>query len=407
LPARIGLWDYPREFGLFLPLAVAGIGVVLIHLRGRDPEPAWVRPRAPWSPLVLVPWFALPWLLAVLYDPGWPLEDALRPQRLWLLSSQPGAILAAIGLIAVVRQVVVIRWRRPSWTRPAILAVFLLMSVPTVLFTARLLGQTWLQPRYAALRLDLDRVPDMARVLGDGGQRATVLAYEDWSSLVWYETGSWVVAVNPPGYAKLAFDPRVFTGHSQADRRLAVALAFDGDPAHLVGVADAYGADRILVARRDAGWGLVAQAAATAALDPTRVSGPVSLVDGNGWDAEALEPAGRLVMVPPQPGGRIHLEIRVAGEEQGRSALARRFRLVALGTGGSRDLGELVAPATVLDDWQVIATDVVLEPGERVAIDATDRVIVQSVLGFAPADPPPGWQVSGRTNDAVVLARLP
>ena len=40
----------------------------------------------------------VPWILAVLYQPTWPLEDALRPQRLWLIASQPGLILAAIGL---------------------------------------------------------------------------------------------------------------------------------------------------------------------------------------------------------------------------------------------------------------------------------------------------------------------
>jgi len=62
--------------------------------------------------------------MAVFYDPGWPLEDALRPQRLWLLSSQPGAILAAIGLVALVRYVVGLRRHRPRLVRPAIVAVF-------------------------------------------------------------------------------------------------------------------------------------------------------------------------------------------------------------------------------------------------------------------------------------------
>src|SRR5207249_3149348 len=138
--------------------------------------------------LVLVPWFVLPWILAILYDPGWPLEDALRPQRLWLLSGQPATILAAIGLFALAKQVVATRWRRPRWVIPAVVAIVMVMTVPTTFFTVRLLSQTWLDPRYAALDLDRDRVPDMTAVLGDRGPRTTVLTYEDWSSLVWYET---------------------------------------------------------------------------------------------------------------------------------------------------------------------------------------------------------------------------
>jgi hypothetical protein len=60
--------------------------------------------------LLLIAWWVVPWVLAVLYQPSWPLEDALRPQRLWLIASQPGLILGAIGLVD---------WSRPS-SRPAV-----------------------------------------------------------------------------------------------------------------------------------------------------------------------------------------------------------------------------------------------------------------------------------------------
>ncbi|MEA2547677.1 MAG: galactan 5-O-arabinofuranosyltransferase, partial [Chloroflexota bacterium] len=113
LPARFSMWDYPREFGLLLPLAALGIGVALLHLRAGNRERTGLAPRSPAALFVLVPWFVVPWLLAVLYDPGWPLEDALRPQRLWLLASQPGAILAAIGLFAAATRFAAIRLRRP------------------------------------------------------------------------------------------------------------------------------------------------------------------------------------------------------------------------------------------------------------------------------------------------------
>ena len=407
LPAQFNLWDYPREFGLLLPLAVVGAGVVLIHLRRRAPDLLVLRPRSVAAPLVLVPWFFVPWVLAVLYDPGWPLEDALRPQRLWLLASQPGAILAAIGLFAVVRSVVEIRWRRPRWALPAVIAVFLVMAVPTVLFTVRLLSQTWLEPKYGALQLERDRVPDMAAVLGDSGSRSTVLTYEDWSSLVWYETGSWVVAVNPPGYAKLAFDPQIFTGRSQATRRLDVARAFDGDPADLSAVADAYHADRILVARHDDRWGMIQQVASIAALDPARVDGHLSLVDGNGWDAETLDPQARLVILPAQAGGPIRIQVRFAGDLAGPAVPERRFRLLAVGREGVRDLGEGIVPATTVDDWQVVTEDLVLQPDERLTIQAIDRVTVQSVLGFVVGVAPAGWHGTVVTPDAVVLERNP
>jgi hypothetical protein len=406
VPARFALWDYPREFGLFLPLALVGAGLILVHLRNRDPAVSGIRPSRPEAPLVLVPWFVLPWAMAVFYDPGWPLEDALRPQRLWLLSSQPGAILAAIGLVALARSVVGVRWHRPRLIRPAIVAVFLVAAVPTVVFTLRLLSQQWLQPQYAHLLLDRDRVPDMASVLGDSGPRSTVLAYEDWSSLAWYETGSWVVAVKPPGYAKLAFDPKIFTGRSQDTRRSDIARAFRGDLTELVSVADLYTADRILLARRSDLWGIIHQVAAIAAKEPGGTSGAATIVDGNGWDAVALEPSARLVFAPAIVDRPIALEVRFLGAQANRAVADRRVRLIAVGTDGERDIGDLVVPATVLDDWQVVKADIDLRPGERLAIEAVDAVTVQSILGFVATGPPNGWQIIRTAPDAVVLGRI-
>jgi hypothetical protein len=407
VPARFSVWDYPREFGLFLPLALVGAGLILVHLRDRDPDVSGIRPRRPEAPLVLVPWFVVPWAMAVFYDPGWPLEDALRPQRLWLLSSQPGAILAAIGLIALAQRIVGSRWRRPRLVRPAIVAVFLLVSVPTTVFTLRLMSQTWLQPQYAHLLLDRDHVPNMSNLLGDSGPRSTVLTYEDWSSLVWYETGSWVVAVKPPGYAKLAFDPKIFTGKSQETRRSDIARAFRGDPSDLVSVADTYGADRILLARRGDEWGVIHQVAAIAAMQPGGTAGPATLVDGNGWDAVALEPGGRVVFAPAAAVADrpISLDIRFLGAQANRAVPDRRVRLVAVEGSGERDVGDLVVPATVLDEWQVVAAEIDLQPGERLAIEAVDGVTVQSVLGFVSTGPPNGWRTVRTTPDAVVLER--
>ena len=146
----------------------------------------------------------------------------------------------------------------------------------------------------AYLRLGPDRVPDFATLLETHPPRATVLTYEDWSSLAWYETGVGTVAVVPPDFAKLAFDPALFTGRSQAERRSDLAAALFGDPAFLVSTADLYGADRIVLARRGAKVGLVSQAAAVAAADG-RVTGATRIVEGNGWDAVALDPGANAV----------------------------------------------------------------------------------------------------------------
>jgi hypothetical protein len=407
LPARIGFWDYPREFGLFLPLALVGAALVFIHVRDRDPVITGLRPRRPEAAIVLLPWFALPWLMAVFYDPGWPLEDALRPQRLWLLSSQPAAILAAIGLVVLAQNVVGRRWHRPRLIGLAIVAVVLAMAIPTVAITLRQLFQTWVDPAYAHLQLDRDRVPGMAGILGTRARPSTVLTYEDWSSLVWYETGNWVVAVKPPGYAKLAFDPLVFTGRGQEARRGDLARAFRGDPAELGTVADSYAADRILIARRDDRWGVVQQVASLAARVPGALTGPSKVVDGNGWDDVDLAPGARLAFDLAATDRPMHLELRFAGEMGDRGVPERRLRLMTLGGAEARDLADLVLPATAVNAWQVIGADVELRSGERLVVEAIDAVALQSFLGFVATSKPPGWQTVAATPDAVVLGRLP
>ena len=216
-PARFGPWSYPREFGLLLPLGLVGAGVALLFLRRPDgPRPggrdlgSW-RPAVPEEALGLVAWFGLAFALGVLYRPDWPLEDALRPQRLWLIAGQPMVALAAIGLVAAAEDLV--GRVRPSRIAPRtaivslVTAATLAICVPTTVATARLLAGTWTTPAYAALDLRADRVPSFGELLPTRGPRATVLTYEDWSSLAWFETGDTVVGLLPAGFAKLAYRP--------------------------------------------------------------------------------------------------------------------------------------------------------------------------------------------------------
>ncbi|HET7677771.1 MAG TPA: hypothetical protein VFK38_07940 [Candidatus Limnocylindrales bacterium] len=416
LPARFGFWAYARQFGLFLPFALVGSGAALLFLRRPDgpraagePVGRW-RPTFPEAPLLLLPWFALPFLLAVLYDPSWPFEDALRPQRLWLISSQPAAILAAIGLVAAVESLRPGRRWRPRLAAPLLVGAILVASVPTTVATLRVLFDTWFLPIYAHLDLVEDRVPDFAALVGEPGPRRVLLTYEDWSSLAWYQTAAWVVAVKPPGYAKLAYDPAIFTGRAQGDRRRDVAAAFSGDGAALARTADAYRADRILLARRDAAWGLVDRTAAVVlANDPAAASGAAAHVEGNGWDAVELGAGNRLALGELPADTPLQLEVRLQGERQNRPAPARRLRLIGLAPDGSkRELAALVAPPSGIELWQVLPATVTLAPGERLAVEALDPLVLQSVRGFVPgAVPPPGWKVARETPEAVLLERAP
>lgn len=407
-PARFGFWSYPRQFGLFLPFGLLGAGAGLLFLR-RAEGPRPLGAPGPWRPsvaeggLLLATWWALPFALGVLYDPSWPLEDALRPQRLWLIASQPLAILVAIGLAIAVEHVL---RRRPAAVAPVVVAVVLIASIPATTATALVVARTWTADAYAMLDRAVDRVPHFDALLGRDGPRETVLAPEDWSALAWFETGLPVVALVPPGYAKLAFDPARFTPASQAERRAALVTAWSGDAAALAAVAAQFGATRIVVPRDDDRWALLSLAAtAVVAADPTAARGS-AVAEGNGWDALDL-PAGGRLLLPPGAAGPVRIAVRVARRGPG-EAPAVRLRLVAVpAAGADRPLGMIEIPAGAVD-WRRGGIEVSLGPGERLAIDAESPVLLQSIAGWVPrSDPPAGWRVAMETAEAVVLERAP
>ena len=414
LPVRIGFWNYPIQFGIILPLAIAGVGLVLLLLRRGADVPAAVTeswsPRTATGGALLLAWWAVPFALAVAYQPTWPLEDAVRPQRMWLLASQPGLILAAMGVVALVEAVAA---RRSSVFAPAVrrtlpvfAAVVLIASLPTTAATARLMTFLWVEPRYAHLQLDRDHVPDFRRLLDVRAPRPTVLAYEDWSSLVWYETGAAVVAVEPPGYAKLAFDPEQFTGVSQSQRRTDLATGLSGDVARLVATADRYGADRIVLARRDGALGLFGQPASLSAALGT-VEGPSTVAQGNGFDTVVLEPGSRLTLPIADVSGPIDLELRAAFEgvsAPGGTPTAGRLRVRV----GEESPIELSVPALPEVELSVVATQIDRPAGAPIVVEAVDRIILQGVTAFVTdPGPPPGWTIATESTDAVVWRRTP
>jgi hypothetical protein len=407
-PARFGFWNYPREFGLLLPLGLIGAGMAVLFLK--EPADSFLRRRTDrWRPspveggILLVAWWAFAFVLGIFYQPTWPLEDALRPQRLWLLASQPLAILAAIGLVAGAEVVVARRWRRPELVAPLIAAVVVASALPSSVATASLLRSTWMRPSYAELDLAADHVPDFPALLGDrGAPPQTVLTYEDWSALTWFLTGDKVVALVPPGFGKLAYDPATFTGHSQAQRRADLASAFAGDPARLAAVADAYGARKAIVALRDGRWGLFD---ISAALRP--LPGRARVFQGNGWDGVEL-PAGAQLSLTTNASGPMEVEIRLAVTLATPADTARTISLSAVGPKGSlRELAKVLAPATN-GSWQVLHASVPASPGDALVLTSSELVTVQSIRGFmALGAAPPGWRIVSSTADEAMLERTP
>ena len=423
LPVRIGFWAYPIQFGIILPLAILGTGVVLLFLRRPGgPHPGGAVDR--WAPrpreggVLLLVWWMFPFLLAMAYQPTWPLEDALRPQRLWLVASQPGLILAAMGLIALVEEVVSRHWsegRPPRPPRPRrarrattlMIAAVLVATIPATAATARVMTFLWVENQYAHMYPDREGVPDMGDLLDVHSPRPTILTYEDWSSLVWYETGAAVVAVKPPGYAKLAFDPERFTGMSQAQRRTDLAAAFAGDVDRLVATAGAYGADRIVLARHDGLLGLVGQSA-TVAATLGHVDGATTTMEGNGWDSLVLEPGASLTPgLDPALSGPIRLELRAGTQAVLLADGTRPNGHLRIRVGDAPPI-ELVVPALRDAELSVITTTIDRPPGAPVVIEAVEQILLQGVAGFVPdPGPPAGWVVATETPNAVVWRRAP
>ena len=214
------------------------------------------------------------------------------------------------------------------------------------------------------------------------------------------------MAVEPPGFAKLAFDPAVFTDAGQDQRRRDLASALTGDGAALTAVADRYGADRIVLGRRGDAVGRISRVAALAAAAPGATTGSTRILPGNGWDAVVLEPGATLSFPLSSANEPIALEIRVLARfgEDADTAEARRIRVFA----GDRLVEELVAPPAEGTDFQVLRTSVTLAAGEPLVIEAVDRIAVQSVTGYVPdSGPPPGWSTLTETDDAVVWGRTP
>jgi hypothetical protein len=314
------------------------------------------------------------------------------------------AILAAMGLVTAAEDVAA-RIARPRLVVAGLAVAIVALTVPTTLANGYRAATAFSTPTYAHLDLVADRVPDFRTIAPSGGGRFGLLTYEDWSALAWYETGAWIVGMDPPGYSKLAFDPTVFTGVSQADRRAALLKAFDGRMASLTAAADRFGMSTIVLAKLNGLWGTFDRTAAVIpAVEPGAVRGPWSIYEGNGWDALEL-PYGSSVTLTNLPSGPVHLAMRMqSARDKGRS----RAHVVAVAPDGTERLlfDQPIDRAGRLEDWPVIEWSGELQPGEVIRIDALASLFVQSVRGYVPPPAAPdGWVVRSDGPDTVVLDR--
>ena len=232
---------------------------------------------------------------------------------------------------------------------------------------------------------------------------------EDWSALAWFETGLPVVAIVPPGYAKLAFDPARFT------HRLAAGSA-GGAGGGLVGRHRRTrrgrrpvrrGADRHPSRRGSLGApGSRCGGRRIGGSDRRPSAGRSSRATGG---TRSPWTGGERLVLPVGAAGPVDVGVRVArpGGDEAADASTR-----------ARPAGDGLAEGRERRHHRHRARDRRLGARERLG-DAAARAnasrsrpispaVVQSVTGWIPRpDAPPGWRVASETDEAIVLERAP
>ena len=84
--------------------------------------------------------------------------------------------------------------------------------------------------------------------------RSPMLAAPSDAAMAWFQTGRPVLYVPRPGYLKLGFDAARATGWGEEARRDAVTSAFMNGPDALCRLANARGAESLLLRSRRGSW---------------------------------------------------------------------------------------------------------------------------------------------------------
>ena len=181
----------------------------------------------------------------------------------------------------------------------------------------------WTEPVYAHLRLGPDRVPDFAALLDPSGPRPTVLTYEDWSSLAWYETG---VGRSPSCHPATRSSPSTRRRSPVTARPSAGPIS----PPRCAATRPSSSRRPTATARIASCWHGGARRSGSSASrrrwrPPGGATGTTQRRRGNGWDAVVLEPGATLTIAAVR-GRPIDLEIRLADTERDPRHGRPRFR---------------------------------------------------------------------------------
>lgn len=238
VPLTLSLAEAPLEFGVFLPLGLLGLALTARHL--------W-RERSP-SALLLLVWWVLPVLLAIVRPSDFPGGDTFFPRRLWQFASQPLALMAAWALVVAVAPLW--RWRPLALT--VVGAVAVLAGGPSSWGTWQRLGEFWNDTSFADQDWDLNGGFAYGAWLAERGRAEgprTVMVPTPDATLVWYLAGQKVVYLYPTAAIKLAFDVQRLTGFGTAEREADLIAAFGGDPQRMAALADKYGVQYLVLRR--------------------------------------------------------------------------------------------------------------------------------------------------------------
>lgn len=388
VPVKLALEEFPAEFGVFLGLAPLGLFLVGRRL---------LRERS-LAALLLLVWFTVPVLLAILRPTGFPGGDTFFPRRLWQFASQPLMLMAGLGLVAGL-----LRPLRPRWTLIGIvlLGTCLLASVPGSMGTAARIDEFWNEPTFADRRWDLDGNfalgPYLATQARANGPR-TVLAPTPEATLVWYYAGQKVVYLHPTAAIKLAYDVQRMTGFGEAERAADVVTAYGGDPTELAGIAGKYGARYVVLKRlgdRLAGVDVPADGLVPA----TQARGTGRVVETNHYEYLSVSPSDRVTLMISSPSDRTAtLVVR---------AKRRNRAQATLGTLSVNGVQTTIADSELPRDvWADVRRDVALKAGpNEIVLDSAAQLEVIRVATYSLtlADLPSSWRVAHEDGWYVVL----
>jgi hypothetical protein len=378
VPVKLSLAEFPLEFGLFLVLGPLGIAMLLRRLKIRKDPAA----------LLMLVWWTVPVLLAILRPGSFPGGDTFFPRRLWQFASQPLVLMASFALVSGVLPSLRLRG---LGAMALVAAVCLVSTLPASRGTWDRIADFWNEPDFVDQDWNLDGNfavgPWLAREARSYGL-STVLSPITEATLIWYEAGQKVVYLHRTAAIKLAFDVTRLTGFGEGDRLADVTRAYGGDPSQLNEVADRYGARYLAMKRSgDRLAGIDLPASGLVQSGDARGSG--RLTASNHYEFLAMSPGDQTRFSIWSPSDR-QAELVLRVKRRGRTSASPG----ALGVNGQ----ELPMTDTELlrDDWADVRRSVALRAGSNeVSIRASQQLEVLRLTGYSltEADLPAGWAI--------------